>query len=125
MLHGHHLLPQRLVVFSHGLPALPAIGHPVTGDFLAPEVVDGEFTVQTDADVDPLATTLGRHAVAVAPHIDVGIPAHMADVVIAGIEVRCRTRAELVALFLKALSRRLLELAQCPLAGIAAQPLFQ
>eukprot|EP01093_Parvamoeba_rugata_P004574 TRINITY_DN16284_c0_g1_i1.p5 TRINITY_DN16284_c0_g1~~TRINITY_DN16284_c0_g1_i1.p5 ORF type:complete len:160 (-),score=13.03 TRINITY_DN16284_c0_g1_i1:631-1110(-) len=49
----------------------------------------------------------------------------MANVVVPCIELGRWPGQQLASFFFETLSRRLLELAQCPLAGIAAQPLLQ
>jgi len=97
----------------------------VPGDLLSPDVIDGEFTVETDTDGHPLAAALGGLAVALTPHANVDIPTNAADVVVTGIEVRCWLGPELISLFLEALSWRLPGLAQYALTGIAVQPPLQ
>jgi len=125
MLNGHHLLPQGLVVLGYRLPALPAISQSMSGHFLAPEVVDGEFTIQADADVHPLSTTLCWHTVAVAMDIDVGVPANVPDVVVSGIEVLSRPGQELGQLLLEPLRRGLPEPPKHPLLRVGVQPVLQ
>lgn len=70
-------------------------------------------------------TTLCRYAVAVAMHIDVGIPAYMPDVVVPGIEVLSGPGKELGLLLLEALRRRLPEPPKHPLLSVGVQPVLQ
>ncbi len=91
------------------------------GNDLTADRVDGQLVVQAQAHGDRLAAVVRRHAVAVTSDVDVGVPAHVSLIVVAGIEVRRRQRLKGRSLLFPTLRRAGLVLSQHP----PVEPLLQ
>ena len=79
--------------------------------------------VAADPDHHRLDAIVIGHAVTIAAHLNVTVPADLTKVAVAGIEVRGREPLVGLRFGRKALTRRLPELSQWPLIGHALQPL--
>ncbi len=87
--------------------------------------VDPQLIIQRYSYRDRLTTQRFGDTVTIAANLDIAVPGHMADVEVAGIEVRIRQRRQMLLLECEALLWCLSELAKLPFVSHISYPLLQ